>query len=183
MKKKKILLLSDDLRMHSGVATMSRELVLGTLHHYDWVQIAGAIKHPEAGKVVDMKDACDKLNNRTDNYLRLYPVDGYGDEDGLYQIIALEKPDAILHFTDPRFWGWLYNIEHQIRSKIPLTYLDIWDDLPYPMWNKPFYKSCDALFAISKQTDNINKWVLGPENCTSIYGDFDNNGNIIQENA
>lgn len=183
MKKKKILLLSDDLRMHSGVATMSRELVLGTLHHYDWVQIAGAIKHPEAGKVVDMKDACDKLNNRPDNYLRLYPVDGYGDEDGLYQIIALEKPDAILHFTDPRFWGWLYNIEHQIRSKIPLTYLDIWDDLPYPMWNKPFYKSCDALFAISKQTDNINKWVLGPENCTSIYGDFDNNGNIIKENA
>lgn len=180
MKKKKILLLSDDLRMHSGVATMSRELVLGTLHHYDWAQIAGAIKHPEAGKVVDMKEACDKLNGRNDNYLRLYPVDGYGDEEVLYQIIAIEKPDAIMHFTDPRFWGWLYNIEHQIRSKIPLTYLDIWDDLPYPMWNKPFYKSCDALFAISKQTDNINKWVLGPENCTSIYGDFDKEGNIIK---
>jgi hypothetical protein len=182
MKKKKILLLSDDLRMHSGVATMSRELVLGTLHHYDWVQIAGAIKHPEQGKIVDMKEACDKLHGRNDSYLKLYPVDGYGDEEILYQIMALEKPDAIMHFTDPRFWGWLYNIEHQIRSKIPLTYLDIWDDLPYPMWNKPFYKSCDALFAISKQTDNINKWVLGPENCTSIYGDFDNNGNLIKEN-
>lgn len=182
MKKKKILLLSDDLRMHSGVATMSRELVLGTLHHYDWVQIAGAIKHPEQGKIVDMKEACDKLHGRKDSYLKLYPVDGYGDEEILYQIMALEKPDAIMHFTDPRFWGWLYNIEHQIRSKIPLTYLDIWDDLPYPMWNKPFYKSCDALFAISKQTDNINKWVLGPENCTSIYGDFDNNGDLIKEN-
>ena len=183
MKKKKILLLSDDLRMHSGVATMSRELVLGTLHHYDWVQIAGAIKHPEQGKIVDMKEACDKLNGRNDNYLKLYPVDGYGDEEVLYQIMALEKPDAIMHFTDPRFWGWLYNIEHQIRSKIPLTYLDIWDDLPYPMWNKPFYKSCDALFAISKQTDNINKWVLGPENCTSIYGDFDKEGKVIKENV
>lgn len=180
MSKKKILLLSDDLRMHSGVATMSRELVLGTLHHYNWVQIAGAIEHPEQGKVIDMKEACDKLNNRNDNYLKLYPVNGYGDEEVLFQIMAMEKPDAIMHFTDPRFWGWLYNIEHQLRSKIPLTYLDIWDDLPYPMWNKPFYKSCDALFAISKQTDNINKWVLGPENCTSIYGDFDNNGNIIK---
>lgn len=182
MKKKKILLLSDDLRMHSGVATMSRELVLGTLDHYDWVQIAGAIKHPEQGKIVDMKDACDKLNGRKDNYLKLYPVDGYGDEEVLYQIMALEKPDAIMHFTDPRFWGWLYNIEHQIRSKIPLTYLDIWDDLPYPMWNKPFYKSCDALFSISKQTDNINKWVIGPELCTSVEGDFDKDGNIIKEN-
>jgi len=181
MKKKKILLLSDDLRMHSGIATMSRELVLGSVHHYDWVQIAGAIKHPEQGKIVDMKEAVDKLNGRNDNYLRLYPVDGYGDEELLFQIMSMEKPDAIMHFTDPRFWGWLYNIENQIRSKIPLTYLDIWDDLPYPMWNKPYYKCCDALFAISKQTDNINKWVLGPENCTSIYGDFDNNGNIIKK--
>ena len=32
MKKKKILLLSDDLRMHSGIATMSRELVLGSVY-------------------------------------------------------------------------------------------------------------------------------------------------------
>jgi hypothetical protein len=168
MKKKKILLLSDDLRMHSGVATMSRELVLGTLHHYDWVQIAGAIKHPEQGKIVDMKEACDKLHGGKDSYLKLYPVDGYGDEEILYQIMALEKPDAIMHFTDPRFWGWLYNIEHQIRSKIPLTYLTIWDDLPYPMWNKPFYKSCDALFSISKQTHNIVEQVIGSHDCIKL---------------
>ena len=31
-KRKKILLLSDDLRMHSGVATMSKEIVIGTAH-------------------------------------------------------------------------------------------------------------------------------------------------------
>ena len=37
--KKKILLLSDDLRMHSGIGTMSRFFVMGTLHKYDWVQI------------------------------------------------------------------------------------------------------------------------------------------------
>jgi hypothetical protein len=179
MKKKKILLLSDDLRMHSGVATMSRELVLGTLHHYDWVQIAGAIKHPEGGKVVDMCDASNKMTGLKDAYLKLYPVDGYGNEETLFGVIGAEKPDAILHFTDPRYWAWLYLIENQIRSKIPLTYLDIWDDLPYPMWNRPFYKSCDALFAISKQTDNLNKWVLGPEFCTSIQGDFDKEGKII----
>lgn len=164
MKKKKILLLSDDLRMHSGIATMSRELVLGSVHHYDWVQIAGAIKHPEQGKIVDMKEAVDKLNGRDDNYLRLYPVDGYGDEEILFQIMSIEKPDAIMHFTDPRFWGWLYNIENQIRSKIPLTYLDIWDDLPYPMWNRTYYASCDLLMGISKQTVNLNKQVLGEGN-------------------
>ena len=47
MDKKKILLLSDDLRMSSGVGTMSREIVMGTLHHYEWVQVGGAIKHPD----------------------------------------------------------------------------------------------------------------------------------------
>ena len=40
--KKKILLLSDDLRMTSGVGTMSREIVYGTLDKFDWVQIGGA---------------------------------------------------------------------------------------------------------------------------------------------
>lgn len=166
--KKTILLLSDDLRMHSGIATMSRELVIGTLHRYNWIQLAGAINHPEKGKIIDMKEACDKLNGRNDNYLKLYPVDNYGDEDILFQVMAIEKPNAILHFTDPRFWGWLYAIENQIRSKIPLTYLTIWDDLPYPMWNKPFYQSCDSLFSISKQTHNIIEQVLGPENCIKL---------------
>ena len=56
MAKRTIMLLSDDLRMSSGVGTMSREIVLGTLQHYNWVQIGGAIKHPEAGKIVDMTE-------------------------------------------------------------------------------------------------------------------------------
>ena len=53
-KRKKILLLSDDLRMHSGVATMSREIVVGTAHKYNWFQLGAALKHPEVGKIVDI---------------------------------------------------------------------------------------------------------------------------------
>jgi len=34
-------------------------------------------------------------------------------------------------------------------------YYTIWDDLPYPRWNEPFYESCDLLMGISKQTYNI----------------------------
>ena len=159
--KKKILLLSDDLRMHSGVATMSRELVLGTVKDYDWIQIAGAISHPDKGKVINMDAATAQLTNVPDAKVTLYPVDGYGNEELLFAIMDREKPDAILHFTDPRFWGWLYSLERQIRTKIPLTYLNIWDDIPYPMYNRPYYESCDLLMSISKQTYNINKWVLG----------------------
>ena len=36
-KKKKILLLSDDLRLFSGIGTMSKEIVLNTCAEYDWV--------------------------------------------------------------------------------------------------------------------------------------------------
>lgn len=183
MTKKKILLLSDDLRMHSGVSTMSRELVVGTVHKYDWVQIAGAINHPDQGKIINMSDEIKKNTNINDAYVVLYPTAGYGNEDILYTVIARENPDAIMHFTDPRYWSWLYAIERELRKKIPITYLNIWDDLPYPMWNRPFYESCDALFSISKQTYNINKWVLGPENCTTLDGDFDKEGNIIKENV
>ncbi len=155
MAKKKILLMSDDLRMSSGVGTMSREFVLGTLQHYDWVQIGGAIRHPEDGKIVDMNDAMRKQTGVENAYLKIYPISGYGNTDLLRAIIDMESPDAILHYTDPRFWGFLYQMEHEIRQEIPIFYYNIWDDLPYPMWNEPFYESCDLIMNISKQTVNI----------------------------
>ena len=156
MNKKKILLMSDDLRMSSGVGTMSREFVLGTLQHYDWVQIGGAIRHPEDGKIVDMNDAMRKQTGVKDAYLKIYPISGYGSTDLLRAVIDMEMGvDAILHYTDPRFWGFLYQMEHELRQNIPIFYYNIWDDLPYPMWNEPFYESCDLIMNISKQTVNI----------------------------
>ena len=159
MSKKKILLLSDDLRMSSGVGTVSKNFVLGTLDKYDWVQAGGAIKHPEEGKVVDMNDSVRKETGVEDASLKIYPISGYGNQELLRNLINIENPDAILHYTDPRFWGWLYAMEHELRHTTPIMYYNIWDDLPFPHWNEPFYESCDALMAISKQTYNINKHV------------------------
>jgi glycosyltransferase involved in cell wall biosynthesis len=155
MDKKKILLLSDDLRMSSGVGTMSREIVMGTLKQFQWVQVGGAIKHPDAGKFIDMNDSVRKETGIEDAYLKIVPVSGYGTPELVRHLIATEKPDAILHYTDPRFWEWLYQMEHEIRMDIPIFYYNIWDDLPYPMWNEPFYESCDLIMNISKQTVNI----------------------------
>lgn len=178
--KKTILLLSDDLRMNSGIATMSREIVLSTVHKYNWVQIAGAITHPEKGHAFDLSQSTNEIKKIKDAYVKLYPTDGYGNEQMLFQIMAMEKPNAILHFTDPRFWGWLYALEKQIRNIIPLTYLNIWDCPPYPMYNRPFYESCDALFSISKQTYNLNKWVMQPENCCTINDGPMNGRTLLQ---
>ena len=107
MSKKKILLMSDDLRMTSGVGTMSKEFVLGTVHHYDWVQIGGAITHPEEGKIVTMDEDVRSMTGVEDAKLTIYPISGYGSQELLREIVSREKPDAIMHYTDPRFWRWL----------------------------------------------------------------------------
>ena len=152
MAKKKILLLSDDLRMSSGVGTMSKEFVLGTLHHYDWVQIGGAITHPDVGKIINMNDSVRKDTGIEDANLTIYPTNGYGSQELVRELMIREKPDAILHYTDPRFWGWLYDMEHELRQNIPIFYYNIWDDWPAPHYNEFFYESCDLIMNISKQT-------------------------------
>ena len=159
MAKKKILLLSDDLRMTSGIANVSKQLVLGTVDKYDWVQLGAAIKHPEAGKVLDLNDSVRETTGVKDANVKIYPSDGYGNPDAIRQLLMMEKPDAILHFTDPRYWIWLYEMEHELRQSVPLFFYHIWDDLPDPKYNRDYYESCDWLGCISKQTYGIVKRV------------------------
>src|SRR5210317_2543736 len=86
-KKKKILLLSDDLRLHSGIATQSKEIVLSTIHKYDWVQLGAALKHPEEGKVFDISADAQKESGVEDASLKIYASTGYGSPDVLRQLI------------------------------------------------------------------------------------------------
>ena len=158
--RKKILLLSDDVRTASGVGNMAKEIVQNTAHHFNWVNLGGAVKHPENGKGFDLSDDTNKEMGLKDADVKVIASDGYGDEFLLRRIIDQEKPDAILHFTDPRYWVWLYQMENEIRQKIPMVFYTIWDDVPYPMWNKNYYRSDDMLLCISKQTKNIVKNVL-----------------------
>jgi glycosyltransferase involved in cell wall biosynthesis len=158
--RKKILLICDDIRVHSGVATVAREIVLNTAHHFNWVNIAGAINHPEKGKRFDISADTNTNAGITDASVFLYPVDGYGNPDLIRQMLQLEKPDAIMLVTDPRYFDWLFAMENEIRKQCPIIYLNIWDDFPTPLYNKAFYESCDALLAISKQTKLINELVL-----------------------
>ena len=165
--RKNILLLTDDIRVHSGVATVGREIVTNTAHRYNWVQLAGAIKHPEKNKIQDLSKATGNKIGIDDASVLLYPCDGYGNPDLLRDVIKREKIDALFLITDPRYFEWVFAMENEIRSSIPIAYLNIWDDLPAPMYNREFYDSCDALFGISKQTVNINKLVLGKEKCNN----------------
>jgi len=154
-KKKKILLLSDDLRMSSGIATVSKELVLGTLDKYHWVQLGAAVNHPEKGKEIDLGNDVRKQTGIEDASLKIIPWTGYGDSNILRELIMRHQPDAILHFTDPRYWRWLYEMESELRQNIPILFYHIWDDLPDPDYNRNYYESCDWLGCISRQTYGI----------------------------
>ena len=158
--RKTVLMLSDDIRTFSGVGRQAKEIVVNTAHRYNWVNLGGAVNHPNHGNGFDLSEEVNKLTGLTDSSVKIIATKGYGDPTMIRAIIAQEKLDALVHFTDPRYWIWLYRMENEIRQKMPMVFYTIWDDAPYPMWNRNFYRSDDMLLCISKQTTNLVKNVL-----------------------
>jgi hypothetical protein len=166
-RRKKILLLADDIRMFSGIATMGREFVMGMVHRYNFFVVGAAVKNPDHGMLLDLSADASQKTGVPDVSVKVLAWNGYGTPDLIRQLITKENPSAILHFTDPRFWLWLYDMEHEIRQSIPILYYSIWDNVGSspefetdPHWNAPYYASCDGLFCISKQTYGMTKRVL-----------------------
>ena len=120
--RKKVLMLSDDIRTRSGVGNMAREIVLNTAHHFNWINLGGAVKHPENGKGFDLSDDVNGLTGLTDSSVQVIATVDYGNANVLRNLIVQEKPDALVHFTDPRYWIWLYQMENEIRQKMPMIY-------------------------------------------------------------
>ena len=82
-------------------------------------------------------------------------------------IVRVEKPDALWFMTDPRFWGWLWDMEHEIRPLAPMIYYHVWDNFPPPFFNQDSYNSNDIVATISKVTQKIVETVA--PNVESIY--------------
>jgi len=151
-KKNKILTLSDHPMSPSGVGTQSKYIIEGMLKtgKYSFISLAGAIKHP------------DYRPQRTEEWKEdwtIFPVDGYGTQEVVRSILRTEKPDIIWFMTDPRFWGWLWQIENEIRPNVPMVYYHVWDNYPYPKFNRKFYLSNDHIGTISKLSHDIVKTV------------------------
>ena len=77
--RKKILLLSDDIRTHSGVGTQARQIVLNTAHDFNWINLGGAVKHPEAGKGTDISEEVNGLIGIKDSDVKVIATEGYGN--------------------------------------------------------------------------------------------------------
>ena len=151
-KKIKVLTLSDMPLSPSGVGTQTRYICEALLKSGKFVirSLGGAIKHPKYDPI--------KTEQYGDDWI-MFPVDGYGNKEMVRSIIRQEKPDIIWFMTDPRFWSWLWEMENEIRPLMPMVYYHVWDNYPYPTFNKNFYDSNDFIATISKVTDDIVKTV------------------------
>jgi glycosyltransferase involved in cell wall biosynthesis len=151
-KKIKILTISDHPLSPSGVGTQTNYMIQGLLKtgKYQILSIGGAIKHQDYRPV--------KFQEYGDDWTIL-PVDGYGSPELIRNILMKEKPDVLWIMTDPRFYTWLWNFAQEIRSNVPIVYYHVWDNYPYPKFNKPFYLSNDKICTISKLTSDIVRTV------------------------
>ncbi len=105
MSKIKILTFSDHPFSPSGVAHMTKNMIEAMLStgKYSFVSFGGAIKHP------------DYRPQKTEQWgedWTVYPVDGYGSPDLIRSVMRTVRSYLICFMTDPRFWGWLLNIEN-----------------------------------------------------------------------
>ena len=150
MEKKKILVLSDHPLSPSGVGTQTKYMIEALLKtgRYQFICLGGAVKH------------ADYQPQRVEPFMEdwvIYPVDGYGNHEIIRSVLQKEKPDLLWFMTDPRFYGWLWEIENEVRPHVPMVYYHVWDNFPAPFFNADFYRSTDEVVCISKVTHQILK--------------------------
>ena len=147
-KRIKILTISDHPLSPSGVGTQTKYVIEALLasDKFDVISLGGAVKHPEHKP---------QITEEWGERWKIFPVDGYGTQDIVRSVIRNERPDILYFMTDPRFYGWLWEIEAEIRSLIPMVYYHVWDNKPYPVYNRAFYESNDFIASISKVTQDI----------------------------
>ena len=149
----KIFTIGDHPLSPSGVGTQSRYMIEGMLKtgKYEFVSFGGAISHPDHNP--------QKTEQWNDEWI-IWPVDGYGSPDMVRAMIHQQKPDILWFMTDPRFYSWLWQIENEVRTHLPMVYYHVWDNYPYPTFNRPWYLSNDHVACISRLTYDIVQTVV-----------------------
>lgn len=140
--KKKILMLCDHPLSTSGVGTQARWMIHGLLEtkRYTFRVFGGAVKHDDY-----------RMVKVTDDFF-IQPTDGFGNPTMLRQALATERPDVLLLFTDPRFFTWVWEMEDEIHQICPIAYNHLWDNPPWPEFNRAIYESTDLVNCINYPT-------------------------------
>ena len=148
--KHKILMISDHPLSTSGVGVQARFLIHGLLStgRYSFKCFGAALKH----------DNLDQVTVNPDFVIK--PINGFGDKMLIRQAIMQERPDALLLFTDPRFFIHVWEIEDEIHQVCPIVYNHLWDNPPTPVFNQVLYESTDLINCINHPTYVMVKELL-----------------------
>ena len=151
-KKLIVLVLSDHPFSPSGVGTQTKYMIDSLLKtgNYQFLCLGGALKHNDYRPM--------KTEEWGDDFI-VVPIDGYGTPDHIRAYLRDFKPDILWFMTDPRFWTWLWNFAQEVRANVPMIYYHVWDNYPYPKFNRNFYLSNDKIVTISKLTSDIVRTV------------------------
>lgn len=163
--RKKILWLSDHPLVPSGVGIQAKYVITGLLEtgRYQFTCLGGAIKHPD---YTPQQIAPDQFGEG--NWI-IHPVDGHGNKDLLRKFLAEYKPDALVLFTDPRFFHWVWEMEDEVRQVCPIVYWHVWDNDPIPEFNRPIYEATDYIMSLSLKTHGLLQGLGYPkERCSYV---------------
>jgi len=150
--KTKVFVIADHPSAPSGVGIQTKNFIEALLKtgRYKVFCFGGAISHP------DYKPQM--VEPYGEDFI-IFPVDGYGTQEMVRSALWTEKPDILWFMTDPRFYEWMWQMEHEIRSVVPMVYYHVWDNHPAPLYNKMWYDSNDVIACISKLTHDVVKEV------------------------
>jgi len=140
--------ISDHPLSPSGVGTQTNYVIRSLLNSgkFEVVSLGGAMKHENYNPIIVEPFG---------NDWKIFPVDGYGDQNTIRSMLRQFKPDILYFMTDPRFYEFLWKMEDEIRESVPMVYYHVWDNYPYPHYNSVWYNSNDVVASISKVTSDI----------------------------
>ena len=158
MSKKKILIISDHALYTSGVGVQSKLLIEGLLstNKFTIMQLGAAVKHA----------SMESIKVKEDFYIK--PIENFGNENLIRAILLNENPDALIIFSDPRFFEYLFKIEDEIHQVCPIIWWHVWDNNPYPKFNETAYNSVDLINCLSYLTYDILSKNYSPEKVSYI---------------
>jgi len=139
----------------SGVGCQARYLIDGLLRtgKYQFRCLGAAIKHTN----YDIVNVPAPNNEWNDGDWVIKPIDGFGDVNIIRYLLATEEPDAILLFTDPRFFPHIFELEDEIHQVCPIAWWHVWDNDPWPSYNEYVYESIDLCNCHSYKTFSMVK--------------------------
>jgi glycosyltransferase involved in cell wall biosynthesis len=152
-KKIKLMTFGDHPFLPSGVGTQQRYICEALLKSgkFQIFSVGGAMNIPR-----EAEGRIQLVEGYGEDW-KVMAVNGYGNPDLMRSLLHAEKPNIISIFTDPRFWTWLFMMEHEVRRHVPIVFYTIWDNYPAPQFNRKYYESVDHLACINSVAYNVAK--------------------------